>query len=212
MEPLPLCQALPIGLHEVHPQAGEKAPADIIDFRLGAVDKGHFPIDRWRLLSNRVLKDSSIYTYGDHQGDYLLRESIAKYLFRSRGVKTTAEQIIVGSSTQQLMYLLGSILGHSFNSIGFEEPGYAGAKVVFRALSYTIEPIPVDHNGLHLPSLGQIKSKLLYVTPSHQFPLGMIMPVHHRLALLNWAEEIDGYIIEDDYEASDLFDFSFEKI
>ncbi|MFU1793708.1 PLP-dependent aminotransferase family protein [Paenibacillus azoreducens] len=201
VEPLPLSHALPSGAREVRQHALKADPEDMIDFRLGAVDKNHFPLDKWRLLSNRALKDPSIYTYGDHQGDPLLRQSIADYLFRSRGVQAAAEQIIVGSSTQQLMYLLASILDKPFHSIGFEEPGYAGAKDVFRALSYTIEPVPVDHHGLHLPSLGQIKSRLLYVTPSHQFPLGMIMPIHHRLALLNWAEEKDGYIIEDDYDS-----------
>ncbi|MDR9852173.1 PLP-dependent aminotransferase family protein [Paenibacillus sp. VCA1] len=201
VEPLPLNQALPPNLHQVRTQAEEEAPADLIDFRLGAVDPRHFPIEKWRLLSNRALKDPSIYTYGDRQGDPLLRQSIADYLFQSRGVQATAAQMIVGSSTQQLMYLLGAILGREFDSVGFEEPGYAGAKDVFRELSYHIEPVPVDPNGVHLPSLRQIKSRLLYVTPSHQFPLGMIMPIQHRLALLNWAEEHDGYIIEDDYDS-----------
>lgn len=201
VEPLPLSQALPPDLRQVRSQTEEEAPADRIDFRLGAVDPEHFPIEKWRLLSNRALKDSSIYTYGDRQGDLLLRQSIAAYLFQSRGVRAAPEQIIVGSSTQQLMYLLGAILGGTFDSIGFEEPGYAGAKDVFRELSYRIEPVPVGPNGVHLESLRQVGSRLLYVTPSHQFPLGMIMPIQHRLALLNWAEEKDGYLIEDDYDS-----------
>ncbi|MEH6943129.1 PLP-dependent aminotransferase family protein [Bacillus sp. JJ722] len=187
---------------KVNFQQTVKSPSkDMIDFRLGAVDEEHFPLDRWRILSNRILKDSSIYTYGDHQGDPLLRESIAKYLYQSRGVNASADQIIVGSNTQQLLFLLCLLLKNQFHSIAFEEPGYQGAKEVFRQLGFDIESIPVNCDGLQLQTLEKANSKLVYVTPSHQFPLGMIMPIHNRLALLNWAEKQDGYIIEDDYDS-----------
>ncbi|MEI0736461.1 GntR family transcriptional regulator [Paenibacillus sp. JTLBN-2024] len=81
VEPLPLSQALPPDLRQVRSQTEEEAPADRIDFRLGTVDPEHFPIEKWRLLSNRALKDSSIYTYGDRQGDLLLERSLQPICF-----------------------------------------------------------------------------------------------------------------------------------
>ena len=173
----------------------------IIDFRPGMIDPKYFPLAKWRALSNKVLKEEIVYQYGEQQGDPLLRESLVDYLFQSRGVRTTSENIVIGSSTQQLLFLLSVLLKKEYAQIAVEDPGYNGAREIFTLQSYGIIPIPVVEDGLDISQLHNSNARLAYVTPSHQFPLGMTMPVHQRYQLIEWAIKSDGYIIEDDYDS-----------
>lgn len=172
-----------------------------VNFRAGTVDQHAFPLKAWRRCSNDVLKEDMIYTYGEIQGDPLLRSQISNYLLQSRGIQTTPEQIIIGSSTQQLLMHLSLFLKKDFSSIAVEDPGYDGARVVFQLHGYHLHPIEVGAKGLSLKQLEMTDSKLAYITPSHQFPTGVTMPVPERQQLLKWAETKNGFIIEDDYDS-----------
>lgn len=172
-----------------------------IDFRPGMIDHEHFPLAKWRALSNKVLKENIVYQYGEQQGDPLLRESLADYLLQSRGVQTRAENIVIGSSTQQLLFLLSVLLKTDFKEIAVEDPGYNGAREIFSMQAYEIIPVPVGDKGIDIQHLYRQGARLSYLTPSHQFPLGMTIPVHQRYQLIEWAKKVDGYIIEDDYDS-----------
>lgn len=195
-EPIDLQHSIPI---ENNLRASEESIK--VDFRAGTVDQQAFPLKAWRRCSNDVLKEDMIYTYGEMQGDPLLRSQITSYLLQSRGIQTAPEQIIIGSSTQQLLMHLSLFLKKDFSSIAVENPGYDGARVVFQLHGYQLEPIEVGAKGLVLEQLEMTQSKLVYITPSHQFPTGVTMPVPERQQLLKWAETKEGFIIEDDYDS-----------
>lgn len=172
-----------------------------IDFKAGAVDQTHFPLKTWRRISNQVLTLPESFQYGEPFGELCLREQIAAYLFQSRGVKTEPSAIVIGSSTQQLLIQLGKILKEKGESIIIEDPGYDGAKEAFRFHCFTIETLPVYETGADFSHLEELKSKLIYVTPSHQSPLGVSMSIQQRQMLIHWANSKNGLIIEDDYDS-----------
>lgn len=173
----------------------------IVDFRAGTVDQQAFPLKAWRRCSNEVLKEDMVYTYGEYQGDHLLRNQLSRYLLQSRGIQTTAEHIIIGSSTQQLLMHLSLFLKKSFSSIAVENPGYDGARLVFQLHGFDLHPVMIGEKGLSMEHLDKTPSKLVYITPSHQFPTGVTMPIPERHQLLRWAETHNGFIIEDDYDS-----------
>ncbi|KSU47663.1 GntR family transcriptional regulator [Exiguobacterium indicum] len=172
-----------------------------IDFRAGAVDQTHFPLKIWRKLSNQVLTLSECFKYGEVFGEMDLRQQISIYLFQSRGVKVEPDAIVIGSSTQQLLIYLGQILKEEHEGVIVEDPGYDGAKEAFQFHSYEIETLPIDERGADLSELEKMKSKLIYVTPSHQSPLGVSMSIQQRQLLIHWANKVKGFIIEDDYDS-----------
>ncbi|MEG6533855.1 MocR-like pyridoxine biosynthesis transcription factor PdxR [Caldifermentibacillus hisashii] len=194
------------------------------DFRHGHIDKDHFPVTIWRKLTNQVLYDQAIFSYGDRQGEPELRVELAKYLYQSRGVSCLPEQIIIGGGIQQLLSLLcfiiksgcTSVAGENprcndgksgqqqpnhYEKVAFENPGYDGAREVFRQHGFSIIPIELNTGGIDLKKLVESNARIVYVTPSHQFPMGMIMPIANRMKLIQWANRVDGYIIEDDYDS-----------
>ncbi|KMP96069.1 PLP-dependent aminotransferase family protein [Bacillus cereus] len=172
-----------------------------IDFKIGTVDQENFPLKKWRMITNKTLKDSSMFSYGEKQGDIKLRKALADYLFQSRGVTTSAEQIIIGSSTQHLLLILSLMLKQDYHYIAVEDPGYNVARELFVLQSFIIDPIPVKERGIQVDSLLKSTSRLLYVTPTHHFPYGVTIPVNERLKLIGWAKKVEGYIIEDDYDS-----------
>jgi GntR family transcriptional regulator / MocR family aminotransferase len=173
----------------------------LIDFRAGAVDQTNFPLKIWRRISNQVLTLPESFRYGEPFGEVCLREQIATYLLQSRGVKTNANAIIIGSSTQQMLVNLGQILKDNFTSIIVEDPGYEGAREAFQFHCFTLETLPVYGSGTDFSKLEQMTSKLIYVTPSHQSPIGVSMSIQHRQMLIHWANQNHGFIIEDDYDS-----------
>ena len=192
----------------IHLQAQEVRSKDklesnpyIVDFRAGAVDQGSFPLKKWRKCSNDVLHDPQIFTYGERQGDPYLRKQIASYLLQSRGIITSSDAIVIGSSTQQLLMHVSLLLRKQFSSIILENPGYGGARSVFALNGYDIEAIDIGQKGIEMEQLEQMQSKLIYVTPSHQYPTGTTIPIHERQQLLQWAMSHGGYIFEDDYDS-----------
>lgn len=172
-----------------------------IKFHAGTVDHQSFPLKDWRHCANEVLKEDIIYTYGNCQGDQHLRENITTYLLQSRGIRTSAGSIVIGSSTQQLLLYLSLLIKGEHSSIAVENPGYDGARTIFQLQGFQIYPIDVTERGLSIEQLERTNTNLVYLTPSHQFPTGVTLPVTERQHMLRWALERNGYIIEDDYDS-----------
>ncbi|MDL4841234.1 MocR-like pyridoxine biosynthesis transcription factor PdxR [Aquibacillus rhizosphaerae] len=172
-----------------------------IDFHQASIDLALFPISEWKKCSNEVLHNRSIFDYGHPQGEMSLREQLAYYLHFSRGVNCTPEQIVVGAGTQQLLGMLCLIFKQCESSIAIENPGYKGAKDVFLNHGLDVEPIRVEADGISVNELKKSKNKIVYITPSHQYPTGVITSITKRRQLLKWAIETEGYILEDDYDS-----------
>ncbi|MBW7474355.1 PLP-dependent aminotransferase family protein [Paenibacillus oenotherae] len=173
------------------------------DFRYGDVEQEAFPYALWRkcLLGALQCDPKEVFGYGHPQGSPALRSEIAQYLYQSRGVSCSPDQIFLSSGTQQAVSLLCQLLPLTGETIAMENPGYEGVRTVFNNHGCTVAPIGLDHDGLSLTQLSRQKAKAVYVTPSHQFPLGMVLPIQKRNKLLQWAGEHDSFIIEDDYDS-----------
>lgn len=171
------------------------------DFNSGNVDIDYFPYSLWRKITVQSLYEDQgeLFQLGNPQGELPLREEIAKHLYASRGVRCQADQIIVGAGTQMLIALLVMLIGKD-NLYGIENPGFHRIKAVIHNLGAKTVLIPLDRDGIEIKKLMDSEAKVVYVTPSHQFPNGMIMPISRRLELLKWAEMNNGFIIEDDYD------------
>lgn len=173
-----------------------------INFFPASLDKNSFPKQTWLKLYNKVVKEDVHYgVYSNFQGDYELRKEIKKYLLNSRAVICNTEQIIITNGFSNSMFLLANILKKISNKVAIESPGYRVARKVFELSSFEINDIPVNKDGLDLNFLEKSDSKILYTTPSHQFPTGITMPIANRIKLINWAKNNDAFIIEDDYDS-----------
>ncbi|WP_400163520.1 PLP-dependent aminotransferase family protein [Brevibacillus sp. TJ4] len=182
-------------------QQTEPLPPPLIDFRAGAVDHTHFPLAIWRRIASHVLTARESYLYGNPFGEMCLREQISAYLHQSRGVKADPDAIIVGSSTQQMLVYVGHLLKDDVASVIVEDPGYDGARLAFQLNGFALETIPVYETGADFSQLEHLRSRLIYVAPSHHSPYGVSMPIQQRQALIHWAKKRQGYIIEDDYDS-----------
>lgn len=185
----------------------EKVSADrksfAFDFHPACLSPDSFPVNLWRKLYIGCLKEDpqQLACYGNQQGDFELRCEIQRYLSRSRGVSCDPEQIVVCSGLQDGLSIIAPILKENHSILAVEDPGYFVPKAVFRNHSFSISTVSVNSDGLDLECLQNTKSTVVYVTPSHQFPLGYVMPVIKRLKLIDWAESVGGVIIEDDYDS-----------
>jgi GntR family transcriptional regulator / MocR family aminotransferase len=188
----------------VNPQREKRdKPSDsfIVDFSHGKIALEAFPHTIWRRLSIQSLyeEESALFFNGERQGEWALREQLAHYVYQSRGVRCTPEQIIIGAGTQYLINLLTMILGRD-RVFSMEEPGFHRIREAFKDQGVLLKPIPLDQDGININLLYESGAEVTYVTPSHQFPIGMVMPITRRMELLQWAHEREGYIIEDDYD------------
>ncbi|TWT23886.1 PLP-dependent aminotransferase family protein [Planomicrobium sp. CPCC 101110] len=172
------------------------------DFHPGKIDTPSFPFSAWRKIAKEVIDETNheMLHSGHPQGDEVLRQEIARYLFQSRGVICESSQIIIGSGTEQLVPLLIRLLPKSL-VFGFENPGYPLTHNIFSHYDRKAVPIPVDQEGINLKELEASHVDAAYVTPSHQFPTGSVLSATRRSQLLNWAGAKDRYIIEDDYDS-----------
>ncbi|MFM1654338.1 PLP-dependent aminotransferase family protein [Brevibacillus sp. B_LB10_24] len=172
------------------------------NFHTSKIDMKSFPVNVWRRLSNQALAAELLeeYSYGSRQGEWGLRKAIADYLHHSRGVSCVPEQIIIGAGTQTVLGILCQVLKKSGPKVAVEDPGYVGARFVFERNGFSICPIALEADGLNLDELQKSGAGMVYVTPSHQYPYGMVMPIAKRLKLLQWAFESGGLIVEDDYD------------
>jgi GntR family transcriptional regulator / MocR family aminotransferase len=164
-----------------------------------------FPIDVWSKLTTKHWRSqqADLFCYGDPCGYRPLREQIAQHLKMTRAIQCEAEQVIIVSGSQQALYLATSLLIDPGDAVWMEDPGYLGARSVFLGAGANLVPVPVDEQGLNVEvGIGKnLHAKLVYVTPSHQFPLGASMSLTRRLSLLQWASQSGAWILEDDYDS-----------
>jgi len=164
-----------------------------------------FPTTLWAQVAARRLRRAStkLLAGGEILGYRPLREAVAEYLNTSRGVKCTAEQVLIVSGAQEGLDRTARLLLNPGDSAWMEEPGYPGAAAVLRAAGAEICGVAVDAEGMDLEFgiVQQRRPKLVYVTPAHQFPLGVTMSLRRRLALLEWARKTGVIIFEDDYDS-----------
>ena len=181
------------------------------DFKTNAVDIKSFPYSTWVKLSKEVMYGNpELLLAGESKGDSSLRYSIAKHLHELRGVNCSPSQIVVGAGIEYLMMLLTEILGKN-NIYAIENPGYKKIDMILKNSSADVRYVPLDNDGMIIESLKQTDANIVYITPSHQFPTGAVMPVWRRQELLAWANKDDKrFIIEDDYNSE--FHFSGKPI
>ncbi|MFJ4375481.1 PLP-dependent aminotransferase family protein [Pseudomonas japonica] len=172
------------------------------DFVGGVSSKAHFPFDLWRQCSQYALRQCQRSTtrYSDAQGLAELREAIARHIAFARGVHCAAGDVQVCNGAQQALDLIARVLIEPGCRVAMEDPGYPPARHLFEALGARIQHVPVDADGMRV-ELIEAGVRLIYVTPSHQFPLGMPMALARRHALLARAAELGAVIIEDDYDS-----------
>jgi GntR family transcriptional regulator/MocR family aminotransferase len=173
------------------------------DFRYGKPAVDDFPHDVWRrlLVAHARHPSSDSLGYAAPAGHGALRDALAEYLHRARGLRCDAEQIVVVNGSQQAIDLAARVLLDPGDAAVVEDPQYTGATVAFEAVGARLIRVPTDAQGLdpaRLPSASQ-RARLAYVTPCHQFPSGVILPLERRLALLDWAARTDAWVLEDDY-------------
>ena len=173
------------------------------DFRYGRPAVDEFPREIWRrLLAAHARRASSdALGYGSPAGHGPLRVALSEYLGRARGVVSDPDRIVVVNGTQQALDLIARVLLDPGDGAVVEEPHYPGATIPFEAVGARLLRVPVDGAGLdpaRLPPAAE-HPRLAYVTPCHQFPSGVIMPVERRLALLQWASRVGAWVVEDDY-------------
>ena len=176
------------------------------DFRSGAVDASLFPSETWRRLLRQQLRAETIGagTYGAPAGHASLRAAISHQLALSRGVQGSFEDVTVTNGTQQALDLTARALLGPGDRVAVESPGYAPARLLFASLGLRIEGVPVDAEGLVVEAIPK-DTRLVYVTPSHQYPLGVAMSLQRRIALSDWANRHKAAIVEDDYDSEFRF-------
>ena len=174
----------------------------LYDFSSGEMDIDGFDFSLWkRYISKAFLHKERLVSYGNIKGEEELRTEIVKYIQKSRGVYTDRSQIIIGAGVQNLLSILCSLFKLENNSIAFEEPGFKNGRRIFADNDFKIKPIKMQRDGIDMDALLESGENLVYVSPSHQFPTGYIMPIGRRNQLLNWAKTRSGTIIEDDYDS-----------
>lgn len=172
-------------------------------FRVGVPAFDLFPFEVWAKLSAAFWRkpDPQQLCYGDPAGDGRLRELIAAYLRSSRGMQCSAEQIVITSGAQQAISLCAQLLVEPGDGIAVENPGYRAAGHAFALAGGRLHGVPVDGEGIDCQALNALGDcRVAYVTPSHQYPLGVVMSLARRLELLDWAQRTGGWVVEDDYD------------
>ncbi|KJZ47794.1 MULTISPECIES: PLP-dependent aminotransferase family protein [Pseudomonas] len=172
-------------------------------FRVGVPAFDLFPFEVWAKLNAAFWRkpDFQQLCYGDPAGDARLRGMIAAYLRSSRGMQCTAEQILITSGAQQGISLCAQLLVEPGDGVAIENPGYRAAGHAFAVAGARLHGVTVDSEGINCSELSALDDcRLAYVTPSHQYPTGVVMSLARRLELLAWAERTQGWIVEDDYD------------
>jgi len=175
----------------------------LVDFSPSGTARQQFPFNTWRRLLKNCFNeyDDKLLLRTPQQGDPGLREQVAGYLYRARGVRCDPDQIIIGAGSDNLLFILSYILPEEF-ALAVENPLYNQAHRLFARAGHALYTVPVTPDGIRLDSLPRRDHVLLYITPSHQYPLGYAMPIGQRTALLRWSAEMpDRYVIEDDYDS-----------
>ncbi|HEY9788117.1 MAG TPA: PLP-dependent aminotransferase family protein [Candidatus Obscuribacterales bacterium] len=176
-----------------------------IDFRDGSPALDRFPLRLWRKLMMESYSTSALSALeypADPRGYLPLRQALANYLRRVRSVVCGEEQIIIVAGSQQALNLVARVHVDIGDAVALEEPGFPGAREIFASYGAYLKPIPVDEEGLITESLLKFDRapKVLYLTPSHQYPLGSVLSLPRRIDITNWGKAKGAVIVEDDYD------------
>ena len=174
-------------------------------FRPGVPDLALFPDAVWRRVANRWLDSAQTRGYGDPRGYRALREAIATHLRQTRGVTLGADNVIVLEGTRAALALIADVLLDPGDALAVEDPGYAAMHDAASAAGATNVPVPLDDEGFDV-ARAPSNARVAYVTPSHQYPTGVVMGLRRRLDLLDWARAVGSYVVEDDYDAEFRYD------
>ena len=181
----------------------EKKTEYLYQFKTNIVDTSIFPNATWAKLAREVLSENhhEMLNESHPKGMRLLRVEIAKFLELYRGMKVDLEQIIIGSGSTSLISMIVEMLGRD-QKYAIEDPSYQKIYQLFKSNDVDLSPIQLDLFGIEMKSLKKSLASIVHITPSHQFPTGIVMPIQRRTELLNWASESENrYIIEDDYDS-----------
>ncbi len=177
-----------------------KRPGIRYNFGSDCVDSENIDIKIWRRHIREVLnRQDIIASYGEHQGEYALREALSAYSYGVRGVIAAPEQIVIGAGTQPLLSVLCGLLSGKENCVAIEEPGFLQAEQVFSDAGIRVLHLPADESGISIAALKESGTGLVFVSPSNRILTGTSIPMNRRYELLEWAEETGGILIEDDY-------------
>ncbi|MDD3865167.1 MAG: PLP-dependent aminotransferase family protein [Candidatus Izemoplasmatales bacterium] len=185
----------------------QSSPKSLYDFKTNIIDWHLFPYDTWIKLSKEILSQPSfpLVNESDLQGCLGLRKAIAKYLASYRGIQAEPDQIVIGAGSEYLLGLVIQMIDKN-QIVGLENPGYGKIARTFKSHEVKTIPISLDEQGLRCDELEKSQASVIHITPSHQFPLGIVMPVGRRLELLKWAEKgKNRLILEDDYDSEFRF-------
>jgi GntR family transcriptional regulator/MocR family aminotransferase len=184
------------------PVPPDYSEAPEFDFRVGAPDTRLFPYAAWRRLLSSQFRPSAVGTGmpAEPAGHLGLRTQIAGHLRTARTIETDPQDVLITSGVQQALDLIGRVLLEPGATAAIEKPGYAPPKLVWEAQSVRVIGVPVDDQGLIVDALPP-DARLVYVTPSHQYPTGVAMSLRRRVELLAWAQRHDAAIVEDDYDS-----------
>lgn len=200
------------GLPQPPPAADRPAtpvPARSLLLRPGVPDLGMFPRAAWRRSYDHAVRSvaDQVFDYGDPCGLEILRRELTAYLGRVRGARVSADHVVVTTGAAQAMTLLATVLcGRGVTRIGVEDPGSRGVGRQFAMNGLASVPVPVDDEGIDVNALAATGVRAVFVTPAHQFPLGMVLSPQRRAALVAWARRTGGLVIEDDYDAEFRYD------
>lgn len=162
-----------------------------------------FPFKEWLKCQNKAIKNhkQELSEITSPQGPYIVRKTIARMIALTRGVNCEPEQIIIGGGTQPLVRQFLTLLDENIK-VAIENPGYSRIHALLKSMKLNVAPIKLDKKGIDMKDIEAEDPNVLFITPSHQFPTGIIMPVSRRIELLNWAAVgSDRYIVEDDYDS-----------
>ena len=174
------------------------------DFRYGALEPNLYRNTGFRRCLKEAmneLENRESLSNADPGGVYGLRQAISDYLYEVRDMQVSPEQVFITGGHHYSISLLQKLLPEEIHTLYMEDPGHEDSSDIFMQAGYVIKPVRVDDNGMIIDQIGKEENAIAYVTPSHQFPLGAILPIGRRLQLLRWAKEYHNYIIEDDYDA-----------
>lgn len=191
---------------------GTRRDSPALAFTPGTPAVNYFPLPLWRRLIDRVLREegSALLGYGDAAGEISLRVAIARHLALSRGIDCEASQIVITEGAREGLNLCTQLLSERGQRVWLEDPGYFGARSAFITAGLSLKGLPVDDDGMRFSPASDPAPRLVFTSPSHQYPLGHLMSAARRLALLEYAREHDAWIVEDDYDSE--FRYSGEPI
>lgn len=168
------------------------------DFGSRKIDYNSTLTDWKKAVKNILNKEYLLKSYGEHQGEFVLRKALEKYSFSVRGVNSTAENIVIGAGTQSLLYILCGLIGIN-KTIAIEKGAFIQAEQIFKDFGYDIDYYSSDENGIDINSLKRIKPDIVLINPNFNIINGMNTTINRRIELINWCKENNCLIIEDDY-------------